>query len=88
MPRKRRAASRHVLLLRANRHRYEELLETQGGGCALCGRPPKTRKLDLDHDHGRMVVRGLLCVRCNRALVSWMTREWLLAAAEYVGRTA
>jgi hypothetical protein len=67
---------------------YDEMLEDQGGGCALCGRPPSpTRRLDLDHDHRRMVIRGLLCWRCNRALPSWMTAEWLARAAEYVTRT-
>lgn len=88
MPRRRRTPTKHALVLKENRHRYDDLLFEQGGGCALCDRKPKTRKLDLDHDHHRLVVRGLLCVRCNRALVSWMTREWLLRAAEYVGRTA
>lgn len=38
----------------------------------------------MDHDHQRMFVRGLLCVRCNRALANWMTIEWLLAAVEYL----
>lgn len=42
----------------------------------------------MDHDHKRMVIRGLLCFRCNRALPSWITREWLLRAADYVNRTA
>jgi hypothetical protein len=38
----------------------------------------------MDHDHKRMALRGLLCVRCNRALEAWMTREWLLKAADYI----
>lgn len=59
----------------------------QGGVCALCNRPPKRRRLDIDHDHTRLVVRGLLCVRCNRALPAWITKEWLLKAAEYVDRS-
>lgn len=49
---------------------YETLLEAQGGGCGLCGNPPKTRRLDVDHDHRTGRVRGLLCGRCNRAIPS------------------
>jgi hypothetical protein len=82
-PRKKRI-SKHAQLLKENRHRYDELLKKQNGVCAICGRPPKTRRLDLDHDHHRMVIRGLLCSRCNRFLVSWMTKDWLLKASEYI----
>lgn len=38
----------------------------------------------MDHDHRTMIVRGLLCVRCNRNLPDWMTPEWLRAAADYL----
>lgn len=31
---------------------YERMLEAQGGGCAVCARPPAPGKyLDVDHDH-------------------------------------
>lgn len=87
-PKRRGVFNKHARLLLLNRHRYEEILAKQGGVCALCGRPPKTRRLDMDHDHKRMVIRGLLCHRCNRSLPSWIDREWLLRAAEYVDREA
>lgn len=38
----------------------------------------------MDHDHKDMYIRGLLCVRCNRALVTWMSAKWLRAAADYL----
>lgn len=54
---------------------YEEMLKSQGGGCAVCGRDEEAngRMLAVDHDHaccpGRMTCggcrRGLLCSRCN-----------------------
>jgi Recombination endonuclease VII len=65
---------------------YAALLALQGGGCAICGNPPKTRRLDVDHDHKTGRVRGLLCHRCNRALPAWVSRSWLYAAADYLGR--
>ena len=59
---------------------YDDLLERQGGGCAVCGAAAGRRRLHVDHDHsccpvtrkdfrtcGRCV-RGLLCSACNRAL--------------------
>ena len=63
---------------------YARLLAAQGGGCAICGNPPKTRRLHVDHDHKTGRVRGLLCHRCNRALPNWVDRFWLFAAAEYL----
>jgi len=38
----------------------------------------------MDHNHKTMKIRGLLCVRCNRALAHWMTSKWLRRAAEYL----
>lgn len=65
---------------------YALMLAAQGGVCAICGHPPKTRRLDTDHDHGSKEkrVRGLLCHRCNRALPSWMRSWWLRRAADYL----
>ena len=69
---------------------YARRLVAQGGGCAICGAAPKTRRLHVDHDHATGAVRGLLCHRCNRALPTWVTAGWLIAAANYlrVGATA
>ena len=47
---------------------YDALLSTQGGVCALCGKKPGRVRLAVDHDHVTGQVRGLLHVRCNRAL--------------------
>lgn len=59
--------------------RYNALLESQGGGCAICGNVPAAgaQRLAVDHDHRCCpsrkkscgeCVRGLLCGRCNRGL--------------------
>lgn len=47
---------------------YADLLATQGGVCAICGKRPRARKLAVDHDHYTGRVRGLLCFMCNSAL--------------------
>lgn len=30
---------------------YDTQLKSQSGGCGVCGRPPGTRRLHIDHDH-------------------------------------
>ena len=67
---------------------YEDRLAKQGGHCSLCPATPKTRRLNVDHDHKTGAVRALLCNRCNRGLPSWMTPQWLRAAADYIERHA
>jgi hypothetical protein len=69
---------------------YEAYVELNGGeSCGVCGRAPtKTRRLDRDHCHKTGKPRGLACARCNRALPSWVTAEWLEAAAAYLRRAA
>ena len=77
--------NRHrALVRRLTDEDYAAYLEAQGGRCALCSATPKTRRLNVDHDHRSMAVRGLLCHRCNRALPSWVSPEWLRAAADYL----
>jgi hypothetical protein len=53
---------------------YAAMLEAQGGVCAACGLPETGQNqrgvvsLAVDHDHTTGANRGLLCMRCNRAL--------------------
>ena len=48
---------------------YDNLLLRQNGGCAICKRPPYTKKgLVVDHCHRTGAIRGILCSRCNSAL--------------------
>lgn len=52
---------------------YDQLLDLQGGGCAICGVGPETqlhRRLHVDHDHETGAARGLLCFQHN----AWMDR--------------
>ena len=73
---------------------YETMLDTQGGKCAICKGPERTRDKDggprrmpVDHDHKTGKVRGLLCTHCNRALGMFKDNiEILKAAVDYVVR--
>lgn len=50
---------------------YQLRLNSQAGGCAICGdagAEDSSFPLEVDHDHETGRVRGLLCGRCNRAL--------------------
>ena len=88
---KRKPPRKRPAHLRALEHTYAEFIFYNGGveRCGICGAEPSgSRKLDRDHDHadgGRP--RGLLCHRCNRQLPSWVTPEWLRAAADYLERS-
>ena len=44
---------------------FDELLASQGGGCAICGKPDAD---NVDHDHATGRVRGILCWNCNIAI--------------------
>lgn len=44
---------------------YNDILEKQGGTCAICKSPPTNKKLAVDHCHETGRVRGLLCQGCN-----------------------
>lgn len=49
---------------------YDKLYRQQNGCCALCGRHQSdlTKTLCIDHDHKTGIVRGLLCLSCNRGV--------------------
>ena|SRR5690606_10234711 len=70
-----------------------EMLERQGGVCAICAVVPKRAVVDHDHESG--AIRGILCDICNRALgllkdsveVLNSAAEYLIAAADAGGST-
>lgn len=55
---------------------YDAMLKRQGGVCAICGRPPKKKRLAVEHDHGPTKrVRGLACHQCNRNKIGANTAD-------------
>lgn len=68
---------------------YVLMLAAQGGGCAICTNTPKTRRLDVDHDHKTGAIRGLLCHTCNRGLAYFRDDpDRLRFAAYYIERAS
>lgn len=66
---------------------YETMFSNQKGCCAICGRHQKDLKVTLcvDHNHQTKVVRGLLCLNCNRMLgLIHESRETLASAIIYL----
>lgn len=47
---------------------YQAMEERQSNLCAICGKPPKSRALHIDHCHRSGKVRALLCSSCNTLL--------------------
>jgi hypothetical protein len=68
---------------------YNQILEQQGGVCAVCKGPHVGRGsfYHVDHDHQTGEVRGLLCHHCNTAIGSMKDDPNLLEkAAAYLRR--
>ena len=74
---------------------YNLILKEQHGVCWICGKPPKNRRLAVDHLHvkrdkktpaadKRKRTRGLLCWACNSAIAKFKDDPIRLRkAAEY-----
>lgn len=66
---------------------YHEMLEAQGGVCAICRTIPseKRKTLVVDHDHVTGSVRKLLCTRCNSAIgFLWDSPDVVQRALDYL----
>ena len=53
---------------------YNDMLESQGNVCAICGESEQVlhnglpRLMAVDHNHSTGAVRGILCNNCNRLI--------------------
>jgi hypothetical protein len=68
--------------------RFFEMLDEQGGLCAICLRPCKSgHRLAIDHDHTTGQARGLLCFNCNTAIGKMDEDPGVMrSAADYIER--
>lgn len=61
---------------------YDELLDRQGGVCAICKEVPVTeRGFHVDHCKTTLIVRGILCHHCNTGIGLLRHDPLLLQAA-------
>lgn len=60
---------------------YDAMFLDQNGGCAICGEPPRKRRLDVDHDRDTGKVRGLLCNAHNQGIGQFRHNPKLLMSA-------
>jgi hypothetical protein len=72
---------------------YEAMHATQGGVCAICGKPEtacrngRQKMLAVDHDHEADATRQLLCTKCNVGLGAFGDDVALMrAAVAYIER--
>ena len=63
---------------------YNQMLEDQGGVCAICGKHDEVegRRMAIDHNHDTGEVRGLLCGTCNRGLGNFQDNIEMLEKAK------
>jgi len=52
-----------------------------GNVCAICGRTGKTREIAVDHRHSDGLIRGRLCMTCNKGLSMFKDSKDLLSKA-------
>ena len=63
---------------------FDALWRAQGERCAICLRPVKIRRPQVDHCHVEMVCRGLLCRNCNYSLLGMYDAAALQRALDYL----
>ncbi|MDD3421715.1 MAG: endonuclease VII domain-containing protein [Methanocellales archaeon] len=73
-------ARRRLMKYGVSGKRWAEMLEEQGGKCALCDSPA----VHQDHDHKTGNARRPLCVACNIALARVEQDGWLGKAVKYL----
>lgn len=64
---------------------YLEMVDKQENLCAICGKPPGSKALAVDHNHLTNKTRELLCVACNFA-IGWFKDdiEVMQKAIQYI----
>lgn len=88
---KTRAANRkRKFLYGISETEYYNLLQSQNSCCAICKRDSSLfkKKLDVDHCHKTLKIRGLLCSSCNRGIgLLQDSLEILRFASDYIEKS-
>jgi hypothetical protein len=63
-------------------NQYEEFNHAFGGVCHICGNKCASgRRLAVDHSHQSGLIRGLLCINCNKGIGNFKDNKDLLQKA-------
>ena len=65
---------------------YNKFFKQQNGCCAICSKPWNSnskRRMALDHKHGSLEFRGLLCYSCNTKL--GFVEKFFVEITRYLG---
>jgi hypothetical protein len=76
-----------LLSFGVTRDQFDAMVDTQGGGCAICGAEKDSggkRRLNIDHCHKDGHVRGVLCISCNTKL-GWF-EKWSEKVLKYLSK--
>lgn len=74
-----------------SKQRFDAMMRSQNDACAVCKRLFKemsSKNIHVDHCHDTGIVRGILCVYCNRGIECFFNdSESLRNAADYLEKT-
>lgn len=77
--------NQHRWFMRRVKLEYAELLQKQGGKCAICRVDNEKSRLSIDHNHKTLEIRGLLCHECNSGIAYFdEDTQYLIRAAIYL----
>lgn len=66
---------------------FVKILQDQDNKCAICGDSFNNERTCVDHDHSNMLIRGILCNRCNLLLgLARNSINTLKSAIEYLSK--
>jgi Recombination endonuclease VII len=78
-------SKRLQLLFNLTLEDYELILKYQENVCFICRKEAIGKRHAVDHEHSTGLIRGLLCMRCNRAIAKFRDNaEHLARAAAYL----
>lgn len=61
---------------------WQKIFDYQKGLCAICQKP--LIKPNTDHEHASGLIRGILCIWCNRNLREYMTVDFVQKVLNYL----
>ena len=68
-----------------SKHQFYEIINNQEGKCAICTIELTEKNSHVDHNHKTKELRGILCVRCNQGIGSFLENiDIIKSAVKYI----